>query len=187
MSKENEASNKKVNPLVRLAPGRKSDLKVVKEPTHIVKWYETEMSIEDKARFNLLTYPEYVQWVNEQLEKQRAEMGAEGACGATGSADGRSTFWENDTEERTNVDSSEYEAFLDKNNIDVSNRTAVDFDALYAEVNKDTPAEAAPAANEQSEEELLASVLSNVDKDIHGDTILTEEEIAALFAAANGN
>lgn len=147
-----------------------------KKPTGpILKWYQVKMTYEEKARFNLLTYYEYCEWM-EELRKAEEEKST------------AKTFWGNDTELRSNVSSDEYEDFLSKNNIDVSNRTAIDFDALVNEVNggnSEPQAEAAsePApAEEQSMEEILASI--NAANSSGQDKILTEAEIAALFAAA---
>lgn len=140
----------------------------------LVKWYMTNISNEDKFRLGLMTYPEYLAW-QEELARE--------AAGAGGGSD---TFWRDDTESRENMSADDYESFLSQNSIDISNRTAVDFDALVASLqSEDAPAE---SSGQQEQEVSLDEILANVNRDIHGGSaVLSEEEIAALFNAANGN
>lgn len=140
----------------------------------LIKWYTTNISNEDKLRLGLMTYPEYVAWQQELMKE---------AAGAAGS----NTFWKDDTEVRENMSTDDYESFLSQNSIDVSNRTAVDFDALAASlqsgggVTEAASADAAPADVAD-----MDAILASVNRDIHGGaTLLSQEEIDALFNANN--
>jgi len=129
----------------------------------LIKWYQTTMTKEEKFKLGLLTYEEYLEW-QEELARN-----------ANGDSD---TFWRNDDANRENLSKEEYDDFLANNSIDIANKSAVDFDALFAEINGEKPPLPEPDLDE---------ILKNVQKSIHGgNTILSEEEIAALFAAANG-
>lgn len=146
----------------------------------IIKWYHVKMTYEEKFRFGLLTYPEYCAWMQELAEAQ----GVETSESSSGSG---KTFWANDDGERLNVSSEEFSDFLSQNNIDVSNNATVDIAALLAEQEESAPPAEEPkndSAALVSEDELNA-ILSNVNKDIKGSDCLTQEEIEALFAAAN--
>ncbi len=147
-------------------------------PSGLIKWYRVDMSYEDKYRFGLLTYQEYQEW----MKLLNAESGNVETEDKENESD---TFWRNDTEERRNVSSSEYESFLSANNVDVSNRNAVDFDML-SQGSVEPVCEAAsvePVAD--TTEDDIARVLYNVNKDIHGgEAVLSQDEINALFAAA---
>lgn len=160
----------------------------------IIKWYNVKMTYEEKFKFGHLTYPEYLAWMEELAAKEKAENGesdtaaqTEGTTEAQTESTGH-TFWANDAGERTNVSSDEYAEFLSKNNVDVTNHNTVDIQALLNETNgvDNSEAEAAPEPAPQNAEADLDEVLKNVNKDIHGDNYLTQEEIEALFAAANG-
>jgi len=142
----------------------------------LIKWYNTSMTYEEKYKLGLLTYPEYLEWQKELAEEAAKKEAAETEATSMHS----DTFWQNDTTDRSNISSDEYNDFLNNNNIDVSNKTAVDFDALCGEFS-DSQNES-PIVHLTEEE-----ILENVNKDIHGSSILSEEEIAALFAAANNN
>ena len=157
----------------------------------VVKWYNVKMSYEDKFRFGHITYEEYCAWMYELMNSQQqgdedAQAGQESSDGSayTASSSGN-TFWQSDQQERTNLSSNDYNDFLSSNSVDVSNRNTVDFDKLANEVNNSTPAaEAAPPPPADTN---LDEVLANVNKDMHGgDAILSQEEIEALFAQANG-
>ena len=159
------------------AMNRKNDI--------VVKWYKINMSYEDKARFGLLTYAEFLQWQAELQQKAMEEANGAGTEGngivahagnteGAKSDDGRETFWAADGEDRANVSGDDYADFLSRNQIDVSNKSSVDFEALSKEINKG------------SEEPSMDEILASINKANHqGDDILTEAEIAALFAAAN--
>ena len=157
----------------------------------VVKWYNVKMSYEEKYRFGHITYEEYCAWMYELMNNpQGSEDGAsEGTSegGAYTASSAGNTFWEGDSEKRNNLSSNDYNDFLSNNSVDVSNRNTVDFDKLASEVNggaapAPAPAEAAPPADTNLDE-----VLANVNKDMHGgDAILSQEEIEALFAQANG-
>lgn len=141
----------------------------------VIKWYQVKMTYEEKYRFNLLTYPEYLEWMEELSKEESA------------SNDGK-TFWSNDSGERTNVSSAEYEDFLANNNIDVSNSSTINFEALAASVNGSEPVAEIPPPPADAYEPSMDEILANVNKDIHGgDAILSQEEIEALFAAAAAN
>ena len=138
----------------------------------LIKWYQTSMSYEEKYRLGLLTYAEYQAW--------QAELAAQAA-----SDNSSDTFWKNDDEIRENISSDDYSDFLSANSIDVSNKTNVDFDSLYAQINGDSD-------NKDTSDDIVyltqEEILANVNRDIHGgNTILSEAEIAALFEAANQN
>lgn len=161
----------------------------------IIKWYQTSMTYEEKYRFGHITYEEYCAWMyelmNEAQQNQNREQGP--AQGQTQAQDrGENiTFWHDDSAERTNISSNDYNDFLSQNNVDISNRSTVDFDKLASEVGaqNSAPAPAAEAAPPPaaSEEVDVNDVLASVNKDMHGgDAILSQEEIEALFAAANG-
>ena len=158
----------------------------------VVKWYNVKMSYEDKYRFGHITYEEYCAWMYElmnapqETQESSAETQSGGSVYAASSAG--ETFWNGDQQERTNLSANDYNDFLSSNAVDVSNRNTVDFDKLASEVNSATPAPAAEAPPPAASEDVdVNEVLANVNKDMHGgDAILSPEEIAALFAAANG-
>ncbi|MBO4617798.1 MAG: hypothetical protein J5717_10610 [Lachnospiraceae bacterium] len=197
ISSENETKKEKkiivYSPIMELYALAEIPPNVPRNP--IIKWYQTNMTYEEKYRFGHITYEEYCAWMYELMNaQQNGDAQGEGAGGAAPSADERGTFWHNDQAERTNISSNDYNDFLSQNNVDISNRSTVDFDKLASEVGSQasapapapTPAEAAPPPA-ASEEVDVNEVLANVNKDIHGgDQMLTQEEIEALFAAANG-
>lgn len=161
----------------------------------VVKWYNVKMSYEDKYRFGHITYEEYCAWMYElmnapqETQESPAETQSDGSVYAASSAG--ETFWNRDRQERTNLSANDYNDFLSSNAVDVSNRNTVDFDKLASEVNSDAASAPAPAAEAPppaaSEDVNVDEVLANVNKDMHGgDAVLSQEEIAALFAAANG-
>lgn len=163
----------------------------------VVKWYNVKMSYEDKYRFGHITYEEYCAWMYELMnapqdtQESPSDTQTDGSVYAASSAG--ETFWNEDRQERTNLSANDYNDFLASNSVDVSNRNTVDFDKLASEVNSGANSAAAsapvaetppPAASENVD---VDEVLANVNKDMHGgDAILSQEEIAALFAAANG-
>lgn len=135
----------------------------------LIKWYQQDLSYEEKYKLGLLTPQEYELW--------QAELAKESAHEKRG-ANGSDTFWSGDQEDRENVSQDEYADILSAAGVDVSNKTSIDFDSLFAEVND------APQAPSEPD---LDEILANVNRDIHGGSaILSEEEIAALFAQANG-
>lgn len=158
----------------------------------VVKWYNVKMSYEDKYRFGHITYEEYCAWMYElmnapqETQESSAETQSDGSVYAASSAG--ETFWNEDQQERTNISANDYNDFLSSNAIDVSNRNTVDFDKLASEVSSAAPAPAAEAPPPAASEDMdVNEVLANVNKDMHGgDAVLSPEEIAALFAAANG-
>lgn len=158
----------------------------------VVKWYNVKMSYEDKYRFGHITYEEYCAWMYElmnapqETQESPAETQSDGSVYAASSAG--ETFWNEDQQERTNISANDYNDFLSSNEIDVSNRNTVDFDKLASEVSSAAPAPAAEAPPPAASEDVdVNEVLANVNKDMHGgDAVLSPEEIAALFAAANG-
>lgn len=135
----------------------------------LIKWFQTTMEPEVKYRLGLMTYEEYETWQAELAAEERRRLRAE-----SGQAD---TFWSDDEEARENLSTNDYSDFLSQNGIDVSNKTALDFEALAAEYGAEEPS---PIVH-LTEDEILA----NVSRDIHGGNILSEAEIAALFEAAN--
>ena len=151
----------------------------------IIKAHQTAISYAEKYRLGILTYPEYLMWQAQimlGLADTNAQGNTEAATDSTASAssDSAGRFWENDSGIRQNVSEDDYEAFLRNNSIDVSNNTTLDIQGLLdsqaaAESESSAPNDYEPDINE---------VLKNVNKDIKGDTVLSEEEIAALFAAA---
>lgn len=140
-----------------------------KEIVPVIKWHQVEMTFEEKQRFNLLTYQDIIQ---HQMEEAQAAQAAE-ASQVGG------TFWQSDTSERKNLSQDEYSAFIEQNDLNLSNSTTMDIGSICSSV--ETAPEEPVAAYEPTEEEILA----NVYRDIHGEASLTPEEIAALFAAAN--
>lgn len=149
----------------------------------IIKAHQTALSYAEKYRLGILTYPEYLMWQTQimlgladtEVSKSDNEVSKE-----LNSNDSVGRFWENDSEIRQNVSDSEYARFLQDNSIDVSNNTTLDIQGILdtqaaAGNDNDPPCEYEPDINE---------VLKNVNKDIKGETVLSEEEIAALFAAA---
>lgn len=130
----------------------------------VIKWYETNLTYEEKYRFGKLTPQEYMEWMQELCKKTEEES---------------HTFWQNDTEERSNISNSKYEEFLANNHVDISNDTTVDVEKLLGEMNGSSQGMAADYEPDINE------VLASVDKDIHGGNMLTQEEIEALFAEAN--
>ena len=160
----------------------------------IIKWYNVKMSYEDKYRFGHITYEEYCAWMYElmntpQVAPEGSDVESAEGNAYTASASGN-TFWQEDAEKRNNLSSNEYKDFLSSNSVDISNRNTVDFEKLASEVNAEAAA-SAPAAEAAPPpppaETNLDEVLANVNKDMHGgDAILSQEEIEALFAQANG-
>lgn len=149
-----------------------------KEIVPVIKWHQVDMSFEDKQRFNLLTYQDIIQHQMEEMQAAQAAAQPTQETSADTSMD--KTFWASDSAERTNLSADEYSDFLAKNGLDVTNRTAVDINSIVEEAAEpETPV----TPYEPTEDEILA----NVYHDIHGDTMLTPEEIAALFAAAEAD
>lgn len=150
-------------------PGKITDMQggCVKMNGSLIKWYQIKMTYEEKYRFGLLTYPEYLEWV-ESLKTTPTTS---------------DTFWKNDQGERTNVSNEDYQSFLAENSIDVSNTTTLDMDDILelAEQASEDHIEPDYVPSESDIDE----VLKNVNKDIHGETFLSQEEIDAMFAAAN--
>ncbi len=151
-------------------------------PSGLIKWYRVEMSYEDKYRFGLLTYQEYLEW----MKLLNAESGDTDTATETATGERMSdTFWRDDTAERKNVSSSEYESFLSTNNVDVSNRNVVDFDMLSQNASEPVGSMNPVESSVDTTEDDIARVLSNVNKDMHGgEALLSQDEINALFAAA---
>lgn len=156
----------------------------------IIKKWQVKMSYADKYRFGVLTYPEYLEWMQEladeaAVEEEKPKKKAES-----------NTFWANDDGERENLSNADYEKFLAENAINVSNNTTLDIDRIINDVSySEEPKEALTASDEfankpvaqESEEDVEANiqaVLTQLNKDIHGDSVLTEDEIRALFEAA---
>ncbi len=152
-------------------PGRKKQ-------SPVVKWYDVKMSFEEKARFNLLTYQDIIAWQQEMMalsENNQSDVSE---------IEGR-TFWTNDKEERLNVSNGEYEAFLSENHLDVSNRNQVDFGVLAAQIGEESTIADKPPGEPESEEDILARI--NAANGMSSERNLTDEEIAALFAAMANN
>lgn len=146
----------------------------------IIKARQTALSYAEKYRLGILTYPEYLMWQT-QIMLGLANTGEENKPANEAPAknsDSAGRFWENDGEARQNVSESDYEKFLRENGLDVSNNATVDISNIISDV---AEAPAAPAADYEPD---INEVLKNVSKDINGSDILSEEEIAALFAAA---
>lgn len=169
----NSSTNKKSNGVVHAAGYVEK-----KYESPVLKWYQVKMSYEEKARFNLLTYAELLEWQKEMMEEQSGQSGSEDKSAVQGK-----TFWAQDEAERLNVSSNDYESFLAENNIDVSNRNSVSFDELQRQLTQKISDK--PAQEEESEDDILARI--NAANGQGTDRCLTEEEIAALFAAAANN
>lgn len=151
-----------------------------KQPyTPIVKWYNTTWTYEQKYKCGRLTYEEYLQW----MEELRAEEEEKNAGSVQTGATAGTTFWQQDDVARENLSNDAYADFLAQNSIDVSTNATVDIERLLAEAggNDSSPESAPPPDNDVDVNEILKSVNASM----HGDDILSEEEIAALFAAAN--
>lgn len=152
----------------KMAKFEKEYSKKYKSP--LIKWYQTELSPEEKFRFGVMTYPEYEEWMN-QLAREAEE--AEAATQNDGA-----TFWANDSEQRNAISTDAYDDFLAQNGLNIDNKTTLDIDALLSEHGTKEPL---PEPN-------LDEILAAVNRDIHGGSaILSEDEIAAMFAAANGD
>ncbi|MBP5599787.1 MAG: hypothetical protein J6X48_05875 [Lachnospiraceae bacterium] len=155
----------------------------------IIKKWQVKMSFADKYRFGVLTYPEYLEWMQELAEEAAQEEKPKKKAESN-------TFWANDDGERENLSNADYEKFLAENAINVSNNTTLDIDRIINDVSyAEEPKEALTASDEfankppaqESEEDVEANiqaVLTQLNKDIHGDSVLTEDEIRALFEAA---
>lgn len=151
----------------------------------IIKAHQTALSYAEKYRLGILTYPEYLMW-QAQISLGLADTTTqnndspvnESTASTTSDSSGR--FWENDSGIRQNVSEDAYADFLRENSIDVSNNTTLDIQGLL-DSNAATESEPEPPADFEPD---INEVLKNVNKDIKGDTVLSEEEIAALFAAA---
>lgn len=93
----------------------------------LIKWYDTNLTKYEKYKWGYMTYDEYVLWQKELLEKQQAgELESELDDSSDSNTSGSHTFWEDDDGDRENISASDYEAFLAANNIDVSNKNAID-------------------------------------------------------------
>ncbi len=149
----------------------------------IIKWYQTKLTYKDKYRFGLLTYPEYCDWAAKDFDENASgypDDEKKASDDTAESAKSGKTFWANDSEERTNLSNDDYENFLQNNSIDTSNKSSVDVESIMSQYS-DTN-EPAPASNDSD----IDAILKQVNHDIHGTDVLTEEEIHALFDAANG-
>jgi len=145
----------------------------------VIKARQTALSYAEKYRLGILTYPEYLMWQTQiMLGLADTEASEKEADNISAQKDSSGRFWENDSEIRQNVSASDYEQFLVENSIDVSNNASVDIASLLNDTS------AADSASPQEEETNLDEVLRSVNKDIKGSDVLTEAEIAALFAAA---
>ena len=162
----------------------------------VIKKWQVKMSYEEKYRFGVLTYPEYLEWMQE-LSAENAAAEEKEQEQETKSKPKSNTFWANDEGKRENLSNSDYEKFLAENAINVSNNTTLDIDRIINDVSYEEetsePLTASdefankPAAAAESEEDVEANiqaVLTQLNKDIHGDSVLTEDEIRALFEAA---
>lgn len=185
-SSENDGKKEKkifvYSPIMELYAKAEIPPNVPRNP--VIKWYQTNMTYEEKYRFGHITYEEYCAWMYELMNQAQGDGG--GQADSTPSADERGTFWHNDQEARTNISSNDYNDFLSQNNVDISNRSTVDFDKLASEVGAQAPAPAEAAPPPAASQEVdVNDVLASVNKDMHGgDAILSQEEIEALFAQA---
>ncbi len=160
----------------------------------VIKWYNTNLSDEDKYRLGLMTYPEFVEWQNRLMrEANEATLtnetvtneadtagadlsGVEHSSGTSASANGYVSSLADSSADQ--VSRADYQDFLASNHIDVTNSNTVNVDALLAEASAP-----APLGNAEPD---MDEILANVNRDLHGgSTMLSEDEIAALFAAAN--
>lgn len=92
----------------------------------LIKWYDTNLTKYEKYQWGYMTYDEYVLWQQELLERQQAgELDLDDSSDSD-TTSGNHTFWEDDEGDRENISASDYEAFLAANNIDVSNKNAID-------------------------------------------------------------
>ncbi len=146
----------------------------------IIKWYQVKMSYEEKYRFGVITYPEFLEW-QQELMKEGSEQ------------DTPNTFWAHDDALRQNVSSADYSSFLNQNNIDISNNTTLNMEEILrtaseADVKMSDPLnekELCIVSGTDGLDRDAMAILNQVNKDLHqGEAILTQEEIEALFAAA---
>lgn len=148
----------------------------------VIKSHQTALSYAEKYRLGILTYPEYLMW-QAQISLGLASATVEtkdSESTETKNSDSAGRFWENDSGSRQNVSESDYEKFLKENSIDVSTNATVDIQSLIDDHSNIEESGESSASFEPD----LNEVLKNVNKDIKGSDILSEEEIAALFAAA---
>lgn len=162
----------------------------------IIKRFWINYSYEEKFRLGIMTPQEYAAWQMELFQKQQEEQEAERAAKEEASAaeiEG-GTFWANDKAVRMNLSSDDYSKFLAENGLDVTNTTAVDVGQLIRQENDkvidsigfttaqgsiDGIFESADQERAQEEAVMMASTSDNSDPN----RVLSEEEIAALFAA----
>lgn len=166
----------------------------------IVKWYNTTWTFEQKYKCGRMTYDEYLLWM-EELKKEEEEKNGTSGSVQTGSTAG-TTFWQQDGGARENLSTDAYADFLAQNSIDVSTNATVDIASLLAEaegtaepapepVKDEAQNDGCPPQSSNDNNSLIGNdvdvdeVLKSVNSSIHGDDYLTQEEIAALFAAAN--
>ena len=95
----------------------------------LIKWYDTNMTKTEKYKFGLMTYDEFVAWQQELHEKMlNGELDTDDSSTDTSDTGSTNhTFWEDDDGDRENISADDYAAFLAANNIDVSNKNAIDF------------------------------------------------------------
>jgi len=162
----------------------------------IIKRFRINYSYEEKYRLGIMTPQEYAAWQMELFRKQQEEQEAERLERERAAADSieGGTFWANDTTIRTNISGDDYNKFLAENGLDVSNTTAVDVGQLIQQENDRvigsigyTTAQGSidgilqSADQERAQEEAVMMASSSDSSDPN--RVLSEEEIAALFAA----
>ena len=150
--------------------------------TTIIKRYQIDYSYEQKYKLGIITAAEFMVWQSELAQKASEDEKTPHK---------NHTFWEDDEGVRENVSNAEYDNFLAQNQIDVSNTTSFDFDALIRE--QEQAANEVPQAPEPEPEPEppappdVDAILDKLPGDDDPNRVLTTEEIQALFAAMGTN
>lgn len=161
--------------------------------TVVIKRQYIEYSFEQKYKLGILTAEEYAMWMHQLADEKRKEAEAQRKKAKAGSGHSH-TFWEDDEGDRMNVSNDAFDKFLAENNLDVSNTTSVDVEALIKENNNNlldsigyesTQDSINTILDSASAEEEQAAILASISGAGSDDEnrVLTTEEIQALFAA----
>jgi len=158
--------------------------------TVVIKRYMIDYSYEQKYRLGILTAEEYAMWMHQLAEEKRKEAEEERK---KAKSEG-STFWANDKGARMNVSSDDFDKFLAANNLDVSNNTSVNVEALIQENNQslldsigfattqDSITSIVDSASAEEEQAAILAAAAGAGSD-DPNRVLTTEEIQALFAS----
>ncbi len=144
----------------------------------IIKRYQIDYSFEQKYKLGIMTPSEYMAW-QAQLFEEAQKKQSEAAAGRKDH-----TFWEDDEGVRENVSDADYNSFLSTNGLDVSNNAMVDIDAIIRESQERMAAQEEIAAAPEPES---AAAGGHLPGDDDPNRVLTQDEIAALFAAMGTN